>query len=427
MGIGKRSRPRQITELARLTAQVQALTARLETLEGASPPDASGNGHAAGQSRRDLLKLAGAAAAGAAGSIVLGAIPAVATDNQAVLLGNSTTNDAATTTTLFPTAAMAPAPLFQATGQLVNTATTVPPTVSTTAPALQSIPLIGAIGPGGGLPANDYPGFAPIQGVGGKATVSGALNSEGLNGWGGGSRGIGVTGESDVGYGVIGASAGIDVAAYGHGRILQLPLLDAALTTPPAGPPNYQPNDFEQARDGYGVLYLSVLTYPGLPVNANWAPVQFGGLNTGFFTAVSTQQYRLTGNDGSTWVDMDPTRLALSITPLFDCYAVFSANSDLWTSVAGYNQDIGVFVSGGAYGSGQIVGWKESGGRSGTFSPNAAFLQTVAQLVRATAYTVKLQWKANQASPSSAAIFAGAGLGPVFSPTRLSAQLIVNP
>jgi hypothetical protein len=117
----------------------------------------------------------------------------------------------------------------------------------------------------------------------------------------------------------------------------------------------------------------------------------------------------------------------LSITPLFNCYAVLTANSDLWTAVANYNQDIGVFISGGAFGSGQIVGWKESGGRSGTFSPNAAFLQTVAQLVRGTTYVVKLQWKTNQASPSSVTIFAGAGLGPAFSPTRLSAQLIVNP
>jgi hypothetical protein len=124
---------------------------------------------------------------------------------------------------------------------------------------------------------------------------------------------------------------------------------------------------------------------------------------------------------------MDATKLALSITPHFNCYAIFTANADLWTAVAGYNQDIGVFVSGGAYGSGQVVGWKESGGRSGTFSPNAAFLETVAQLVRGVTYTVKLQWKTNQPSTSSVTIFAAAGLGPVFSPTRLSAQLIVNP
>jgi hypothetical protein len=188
----------------------------------------------------------------------------------------------------------------------------------------------------------------------------------------------------------------------------------------PAGPPNYVPNDFELARDANGLLYLSV-------TGGNWLPIQVGGLNLGFFTAVSTSQYRLAGSDGSTWVDMDAAKLSFTIAPLFDCYAVFTANSDLWTAVAGYNQDIAVFVSGGTYGAGQIVGWKESGGRSGTFSPNAAFLETVAKLVRGTTYTVKLQWKSNVPSPSSAAIYAGAGLGPVFSPTRLSAQLVVNP
>jgi hypothetical protein len=411
-------------EVARLTEEVQALRARLETLESAQRPGGNGHGEAA-QSRRDVLKLAGAAAAGAAGSILLGTVPAAATSGQPVVLGNATTNDAAATTDIFPTAATAPAPLFQATGQSVTTTTTVPPTASTTAPLSQSIPLIGAIGAGGTLPAvgtnpADYPGFAPIQGVGGLATVAGSVVSEGVNGWGRGSTGIGVTGESDIGYGVVGSSAGIDLAAYGHGRILQLSLLNAALASPPAGPPNYTPNDFEQARDGNGTLYLSVL-------GGGWVPVQPGGFNTGFFTAVSTQQYRLTGSDGSTWVDMDISRLVLSITPLFNCYAVLTANSDLWTAVANYNQDIGVFVSGGAFGSGQIVGWKESGGRSGTFSPNAAFLQTVAQLARGTTYVVKLQWKTNQASSSSVTIFAGAGLGPVFSPTRLSAQLIVNP
>jgi len=428
MGMSRKADRQTPDEVARLTQEVQALRARLESLESAQSRGRNGNenGHAdTPQSRRDVLKLAGAAAAGAAGSILLSAVPAAATSGQPVLLGNATTNDAAATTDIFPTAASAPAPLFQATGQGVATTTVVQPTASTTAPLSQSIPLIGAIGPGGRLPAvgtspADYPGFAPIQGVGGVATVSGLVVSEGVNGYAAGDTGIGVTGESDLGYGVVGGSGGIDLAALGNGRILQLPLVNSSLTAPPAGPPNYLPNDFELARDGNGVLYLSVL-------GGGWVPVQPGGLNGGFFTTSSTQQYRLTGNNGSTWVDMDATRLAISITPLFNCYAIFTANADLWTAVAGFNQDIGVFVSGGAYGAGQIVGWKESGGRSGTFSPNAAFLETVAPLVRGITYTVKLQWKTNQPSSSSVTIFAAAGLGPVFSPTRLSAQLIVNP
>jgi len=414
-------------EVARLTQEVQALRARLEALEVAQYRGQSGNesGHAP-QSRRDVLKLAGAAAAGAAGSILLGSVPAAAVNGQPVLLGNATTNDASTTTDIFATTGTVPAPLFQATGQNVPANTTVAPTGSTTDPMSQSIPLIGGIGAGGTLPISpsshlpDYPGYAPIQGVGGIATILGGVVSEGLNGWGQGATGIGVTGESDTGYGLIGASGGIDVAAYGHGRLMQLPLFHSSLAASPAGPPIYFPNDFEQVRDGNGVLYISVQ-------GGGWVPVQAGGLNVGFFTAVSNQQYRLTGSDGATWVDMDLAKLAFSITPLFNCYAIFTANADLWTAVANFNQDIGVFVSGGAYGAGQVVGWKESGGRSGTFSPNAAFLETVAPLTRLTTYNVKLQWKTNQASNSGVTIFAGAGLGPTYSPTRLSAQLIVNP
>lgn len=425
MGRSRKANRRAPDEVARLSEEVRALRARLETLESSPRPGANGNGHGnASQSRRDVLKLAGAAAAGAAGSILLGTVPAAAANGAPLLLGNSTTNDAAATTEIFPTTATTPAPLFQATGQGVATSTTVPATTSASPPTSQTIPLIGAIGPGGTLPTiagvTDYPGFAPIQGVGGVATVSGLVVSEGVNGWGAGRTGIGVTGESDTGYGVVGGSGGIDIAALGNGRILQLPLLNSLLTAPPAGPPNYTPNDFELARDANGALYLSV-------TGGGWLPVQVGGLNLGFFTAVSTSQYKLMGSDGSTWVDMDAAKLSFSIVPLFNCNAVFTANADLWTAVAGYNQDIGVFVSGGAFGSGQIVGWKESGGRSGTFSPNAAFLETVARLVRGTTYTVKLQWKSNVASPSSVGIYAGAGLGPVFSPTRLSAQLIVNP
>lgn len=270
MGVSGKIARRQPDAVAQLRAQVEALSARLEALE-ASPrvsPNGSDDGgrtgnHHGPQSRRDLLKLAGAAAAGAAGTVLLRSVPAAAINNQPVLLGNSTTNDAGTTTDLFPTTATFPSPLLQATGQGVDPTTTVTPTISTTAPTTQSIPLIGAIGAGGILPVigtspADYPGFAPIQGVGGKATVNGSPVSEGLNGWGGGKSGMGVTGESDSGFGVVGGSGGIDLAALGAGRILQLSLPNDLLLTPPTGPPKYNnPNDFEQVRDARGILWLS--------------------------------------------------------------------------------------------------------------------------------------------------------------------------
>src|ERR1700694_306176 len=118
MGASGKGARRQTDEVARLTAQVAELTARLGPVEPRPPASENGNGHDnAPHSRRDLLKLAGAAAAGAAGSLLLGTVPAAATNNQALLLGNNTTNDAGLTTDIFPTGATAPAPLFQATGQ----------------------------------------------------------------------------------------------------------------------------------------------------------------------------------------------------------------------------------------------------------------------------------------------------------------------
>lgn len=438
MGLAAKSR-RKADKVAELTAQVEALQARLENLErpgssnGFSNPSPSGGGQSGGsQSRRDLLKLAGAAAAGAAGSIVLGAVPAAATNGAPILLGNSTTNDAATTTALTPTTSTTPAPLFEAIGQSVTGPTTVPPVVSSSPPVSQSVPLIGAIGPGGKLPeigdqhVLDFPGYAPIQGVGGVTTVTAGtppttvVYSEGINGFGSGLFGIGVAGDSDSGYGVTGGSGGIDIAAIGNGRIMMAPPNSSLLANPPSGPPNYPPNDFEQIRDLNGALYVSL-------INGKWVPVQFGGLNQSLFSAVSTLQYQLTGSNGTTWMDMDATNLKLTITPNYNCVAVLTANSDLWTAVAGWNQDIGIFVSGGTYGSGQVVGWKESGGYAGTFSPNAAYLETLAQFVLGTTYTIKIQWKTNRQAAPTTSIYAGAGVGPVYSPTRLTAQLVVNP
>ena len=163
------------------------------------------------------------------------------------------------------------------------------------------------------------------------------------------------------------------------------------------------------------------------PLNNIFSPtslsVHFLPAGVNPYSAVSTQQYQLPNSDGTTWTDMDATNLSLSITPGANAPAIIGANADLWTADAGINQDLGVFISGGAFGAGQIVAWKESGGNAGTFSPNAAFLQTVVSLVAATTYTVKLQWKSN-ISASGKTIYAAAGAGPSYSPTRLTAELV---
>ena len=90
------------------------------------------------------------------------------------------------------------------------------------------------------------------------------------------------------------------------------------------------------------------------------------------FDMPSVQQYELDNSDGATWQEMD-SALRLSFAPASNQEVVLGANSDLWTATAGYNQDLGIFASvdGGAD---QLLGWKESGGFAGTFSPNAAYL-----------------------------------------------------
>ncbi|PYM68887.1 MAG: hypothetical protein DME03_23385 [Candidatus Rokuibacteriota bacterium] len=140
------------------------------------------------------------------------------------------------------------------------------------------------------------------------------------------------------------------------------------------------------------------------------------------FSAGATQQYQLTGSNGITWTDVDGTNLVVNMTPASTCFAIVTANSDLWTASAGYNQDLGVDVSGGTALGPDQEGWKESGGFAGTFSPNAAFVQASFEMNGATAYTLSLVWKTNQAAAGS--IFAGAGpIGGRYSPTSLVAQL----
>jgi hypothetical protein len=70
------------------------------------------------------------------------------------------------------------------------------------------------------------------------------------------------------------------------------------------------------------------------------------------------------------------------------------------------------------------VAWKESGGFAGTFSPNAAFVESVYAMSAGSTYVFKLKWKTNT-SAAGATIFAGAGpIGGQYSPTSLTAQLI---
>ena len=135
------------------------------------------------------------------------------------------------------------------------------------------------------------------------------------------------------------------------------------------------------------------------------------------YTAASSQQYSLLNSDGTTWRDLDTINLALNVSPGADATALISGNADLFTANAGFNQDLGIDVNGA------IAAWKESGGFAGTFSPNAAFVQTLLPMSAGSNYTVKLKWKTNKPA-AGATIYAGAGpIGTAYSPTRLTVQL----
>jgi hypothetical protein len=217
------------------------------------------------------------------------------------------------------------------------------------------------------------------------------------------------------------------VASGGSGLGASLTGLRAPLNLSPAAAPGAPTTGFHAVGDVYvdsrGMLWLCIATAtPG-----TFAPVQTGGLGKSLFSAVITTQKSLANSDGVTWTDMDPANLVLIIAPAYDCQAILSANADLWTANAGFNQDIGISVSGGAYPTavGQPEAWKESGGFAGTFSPNAAYVETVVALAAGTVYTIKAQWKTNK--PGTSTIFCGAGpINSNFSPTRLTARLVVS-
>ena len=138
--------------------------------------------------------------------------------------------------------------------------------------------------------------------------------------------------------------------------------------------------------------------------------------------ASSSSQYSLSSSDGNSWSPIDGTVLTISVNRTDNCLVTLTGNADLWTSVAGINQDLGVTVTPAdavTYPA-SLIGWKESGGFAGTFSPNAAALETVFAMPGGTSYTATLVWKTNKSSAGAA--HAGAGQSP-HSPTRLTAVL----
>jgi hypothetical protein len=166
-----------------------------------------------------------------------------------------------------------------------------------------------------------------------------------------------------------------------------------------------------------------------LPTTTNFSPTRLTVilLPTADVTqGVSTLQYNLPNSDGAGWAPIDGTALKFTFAPGVTLYTYdFTGNVDLWTAKAGFNQDVGIFISGGQYGSGTLVAWKESGGFAGTFSPNAAYVDAVQHLQGGVSYTVWLAWKTNKPGGGST-IFAAAGSG-TFSLTRVTAFELGSP
>ncbi|MDQ6877749.1 MAG: hypothetical protein M3082_08635, partial [Candidatus Dormibacteraeota bacterium] len=135
--------------------------------------------------------------------------------------------------------------------------------------------------------------------------------------------------------------------------------------------------------------------------------------------ATHSQQYHYSNSNGSTWKPIDPAHLSLTVVPPTDGKLVLSGNADLWVSTAGYNQDIGIMVTGGIYGTNTLAAWKESGGLASNFNPNAAFVMDVLPVQTGVSYTLTLVWKASRSDPYT--IWAGAGpVAQKFSPTSLT-------
>jgi hypothetical protein len=138
---------------------------------------------------------------------------------------------------------------------------------------------------------------------------------------------------------------------------------------------------------------------------------------------VSTMQYPLSNSDGATWMPVDLAKFTTTYTPSNDCQVILGGNADLWTTTAGVNQDLGIYMNDGTTPTvpGQPEAWKESGGMA-TFAPDAAYVQTTQTLLGGHSYTFQLVWKAHR-NAAGATIYAGAGpIGTKYSPTRLTLQ-----
>ncbi len=156
----------------------------------------------------------------------------------------------------------------------------------------------------------------------------------------------------------------------------------------------------------------------GLFVFAPATPAKADVAQRTSWNAVSRHLYRLEGNNGTTWVPMDPSKLVLSVTPAVNSTAVLSAFADVESETT-LNTEVGIAVNG------TVVAWKGGGEYTGG-SPDPVYVQEPYAMTAGTTYSLELMWRS--ATPMSAGTYLEGGdpvppLGPAFSPTTLNALL----
>ena len=135
-------------------------------------------------------------------------------------------------------------------------------------------------------------------------------------------------------------------------------------------------------------------------------------------STASVKRYTLTENDGLTWVPLDDF-LAILVTPAATGPAWLHGYANLLTTSYNLGKQLGIRVTGGAYGAGAVVAWQESGGTVLA----SVYVQGMIPLSASVAYTIELVWKCARAMIGDEQIIAGAGTVAPHSPCGLAVLL----
>ena len=333
-------RTQELEERVRNLGQtIEEMRNRMARLEGRDP-----EADAVKQSnRRGFLRLGAGAVLGALGWAAVRAVPASAATGGNMILGNPNSADAPTT--LVTTGA-----LPQVLGVEAAATTWVEGTTGTFT--------------------------APLQGLGTGLGASTTL-VDGVDGWAGGTKGAGVYGLSDTGYGVIGESnQGIALYAATSGRIRQDGLIAAGL-------PGYTPNSFEQVRDANGILWIHNATGEWRRVNTvrvdaadgsgvPFAPFRVKDTRTGAKPAsgsTTVVQIAGAGGVGASHIPLDAVAVMGNLTATGYTGAGFLALSPAGVTVG--TSSVNFITGQGAIANGFIVGLG-TGGNAGKIQVKVA-------------------------------------------------------